>query len=543
MILVIDNYDSFTYNLCQYIGEMHPVILVKRNDEITCDEIRQLNPDAILISPGPGYPESAGISMKAIQEFSGKIPILGVCLGHQSIVQAFGGKIIRARQLMHGKSSSIKFEEKHPLFRHCSCPFTAGRYHSLIADEETLPECLYVTALDENGQIMAVSHKTHKTYGLQFHPESVLTDNGKQLLKNFLIIAGLLEDDTPKHVNVDLKPYYSKLMQKQDLTMEESENCMDILMSGEASQLQIAAVLTALATKGETIDEIAGFAKGMRAKAKIVPDSSDSIEIVGTGGDGCASFNISTTSAFVASAAGARVAKHGNRSVSSKSGAADVLEALGAKITSTPEQAKACLDATGISFLFAQSYHASMKYVAPVRKALGVKTVFNILGPLTNPAKTDYIVLGVYEKSLTEIMAKVLQQVGIKHAMVVFGNDLMDEISVSDATTVTEVNGESVRTYEITPEEFGLQRYEKSEIVGGTPVENAQITRNILDGSLRGAKRDIVLLNAGAVLYTYGITETLRDGIAKAAEVIDNGSALAKLNQFVEFTNRTEKTS
>lgn len=540
MILVIDNYDSFTYNLCQYIGEMYTNILVKRNDKITCDEIAQLQPKAIIISPGPGYPDSAGISIETIQKFSGKIPILGVCLGHQSIVQAFGGEIIPARQLMHGKSSSIKFEEKHLLFQHVTCPFTAGRYHSLIANEEKLPDCLYVTALDENGQIMAISHKTHKTYGLQFHPESVLTTNGKQLLKNFLIIAGLLENNSMEEMHMDLKPYYSKLMLKQDLTMQEAEHCMEILMSGEATDLQITAVLTALATKGETIDEIAGFAKGMREKAYIVPDSFDSIEIVGTGGDQCASFNISTTSAFVASACGAKVAKHGNRSVSSKSGAADVLEALGAKITSTPEQAKACLDTTGISFLFAQSYHASMKYVAPVRKQLGVRTIFNILGPLTNPARTDYIVLGVYEKALTEIMAKVLQQIGIKRAMVVFGNDVMDEISVSDSTTVTEINGSEIKTYEITPEEFGLKRYEKSEIVGGTPVENAQITRGILNGNITGAKRDIVLLNAGAVLYTYGIAETLKDGIAKAAQAIDNGSALEKLNAFVKFTNEME---
>ncbi len=539
MILIIDNYDSFTYNLCQYLGEMHPDILVKRNDEITIEEIKTLTPEAILISPGPGYPDSAGISVDTIREFSGKIPILGVCLGHQSIVQAFGGKIIPAHQLMHGKSSQIRFEEKHPLFRHVPIPFTAGRYHSLIADETSLPDCLRVIALDENGQVMAVAHNEHPTYGLQFHPESVLTPDGKQILRNFLIAAGILPAE-PEPKKVNLKPYYSKLMQNQNLTIQEAEDCMDMLMSGQATQLQIAAVLTALATKGETPDEIAGFAKGMRAKASLVPDETDSIDIVGTGGDQCASFNISTTSAFVAAAAGAKVAKHGNRSVSSKSGAADVLEALGVKIASKPEQAKACLDTTRLSFLFAQSYHASMRFVGPVRGQLGVRTVFNILGPLTNPAKADYIVLGVYEKSLTEIMARVLQQVGIKRAMVVFGNDVMDEISVSDSTTVTEVNGDSFKTYEISPEEFGLKRYDKSEIVGGTPAENAQITRGILDGSVTGAKRDIVLMNAGAALYTYGVADTLKDGIAKAAEVIDNGSALAKLDEFVKFTNEME---
>ncbi len=539
MILVIDNYDSFTYNLCQYIGEMYPDLLVKRNDEITVPEIEALHPEAIVISPGPGYPDSAGVSVDAIRTFSGKIPILGVCLGHQSIVQAFGGTIIPAHQLMHGKASRIRFEEKNPLFRHVPIPFTAGRYHSLIADETSLPDCLRVIALDENGQVMATAHNSHKTYGLQFHPESILTGDGKQILKNFLIIAGILPAE-PEQKKINLKPYYSKLMQNQNLTIQEAEDCMDMLMSGQATQVQIAAVLTALATKGETPDEIAGFAKGMRAKASLVPDEADSIDIVGTGGDQCASFNISTTSAFVAAAAGAKVAKHGNRSVSSKSGAADVLEALGVKIASRPEQAKKCLETTGLSFLFAQSYHASMRFVGPVRGQLGVRTVFNILGPLTNPAKADYIVLGVYEKSLTEIMARVLQQVGIKRAMVVFGNDVMDEISVSDATTVTEVNGEELRTYEISPEQFGLKRYEKSEIVGGTPAENALITRGILDGSVTGAKRDIVLMNAGAALYTYGAAETLAEGIRKAAEAIDDGSALAKLDEFIKFTNEME---
>lgn len=539
MILVIDNYDSFTYNLVQEIGEMYPDILVKRNDAITIDEIEQLAPEAILVSPGSGYPSSAGISIDTIRTFSGKIPILGVCLGHQSIVEAFGGSIIRARQLMHGKASSIKMEESHPLFKGLPCPFMAGRYHSLIADESTLPECLYVSALDENGQIMAVSHKEHKTYGVQFHPESVLTGDGKHILRNFLVIAGLLPAE-PEMKPVDLKPVYSKLIEGQDLTMQEAEDAMDMLMSGRASQLQIAAVLTSLAAKGETPEEIAGFARGMRAKAALVPDATDTVDIVGTGGDKAFTFNISTTSAFVAAAAGAKVAKHGNRSVSSKSGAADVLEALGVKIATKPEQAKACIDSVGLSFLFAQSYHASMRFVGPVRGQLGVRTVFNVLGPLTNPARADYIVLGVYARELTEIMANVLRQVGIKRAMVVFGNDVMDEITVSDATTVTEVKDGELKTYEICPEDFGLKRYDKSEIVGGTPQENANITRGILDGSVQGAKRDIVLMNAGAALYTYGVTETLADGVKLAAETIDSGKALEKLNAFVRFTNEME---
>ncbi|MBQ8928166.1 MAG: bifunctional anthranilate synthase component II/anthranilate phosphoribosyltransferase [Oscillospiraceae bacterium] len=541
MILFIDNYDSFTYNLVQMIGQICPDIVVRRNDAVTLDEIEAMAPDAIILSPGPGYPSGAGVSVETVRRFSGRIPILGVCLGHQAIVEAFGGRIIPARELMHGKASAIKMEEQHPLFQGLPCPFMAGRYHSLIADESCLPEALYVTALDENGQIMGVSHRTHKTYGVQFHPESVLTGEGATILRNFLVCAGLAEHlPTKEEARKGLQYYYSKLMQRQDLTLEESQACMEILMSGEASQLQIAAVLMSLATKGETPVEIAGFAKGMRAKATLVPDAADTIDIVGTGGDKAFTFNISTTSAFVAAAGGAKVAKHGNRSVSSKSGAADVLEALGAKIATTPQQAKTLIDKAGLSFLFAQSYHASMRFVGPVRGQLGVRTVFNVLGPLTNPARADYIVLGVYDKSMTQVMARVLREVGIRHAMVVFGNDVMDEISASDATTVTEVRDGELIDYEITPEQFGLTRCKKEDIVGGTPQENAKITRGILSGEIQGPKRNIVLLNAGAALYTYGITPTLEEGVAMAAELIDSGKALEKLEEFVRLTNEME---
>ena len=538
MILFIDNYDSFTYNLVQEIGQICPDITVRRNDAVTMEEIETMQPDAIILSPGPGYPSGAGVSVETVRRFSGRIPILGVCLGHQAIVEAFGGRIIPARELMHGKASAIKMDEQHPLFKGLPCPFTAGRYHSLIADESCLPGELYVTALDENGQIMAVSHRTHKTYGVQFHPESVLTGEGMTILRNFLVCAGLAEHlPTKEEARRGLQYYYSKLMQRQDLTVEESQACMEILMSGEASQLQIAAVLMSLATKGETPEEIAGFAKGMREKATLVPDAADTIDIVGTGGDRAFTFNISTTSAFVAAAGGAKVAKHGNRSVSSKSGAADVLEALGARIATAPHQAKALIDKAGLSFLFAQSYHASMRFVGPVRGQLGVRTVFNVLGPLTNPARADYIVLGVYDKSMTRVMAQVLREVGIRRAMVVFGNDVMDEISASDATTVTEVRDGELIDYEITPEQFGLERCRKEDIVGGTPQENARITRGILSGEIQGPKRNIVLLNAGAALYTYGITPTLGEGVTMAASLIDSGKALEKLDEFVRLSN------
>ena len=542
MIVLLYNYDSFTYNLYQYIGELYPDIQVIRNDVITVEGLEQLKPEALIVSPGPGYPKDAGISLEAIRHFSGKIPILGVCLGHQSIAEAFGGKIVKASVLMHGKASKIRFQKDATLFRHLPEEVPCGRYHSLIVEDASVPECLWVTARDTDGQIMGLEHKELPIYGVQFHPESILTQAGKQILINFLnTIPGVSIPDVmqePPAPKKALCPYSNRLIEFQNLTQQEAAEAMDIIMSGQATEAQIAEFLTALRMKGETIDEISGLALGMRAKANLVPDSKDAIDIVGTGGDLASSFNISTTASFVIAAAGVKVAKHGNRSVSSKSGAADVLECLGVKIQSTPEQAKACLDTVGVSFLFAQSYHKSMRFVAPVRGQMGVRTVFNVLGPLTNPAQTDYIVLGVYEKKLLSVMAHVLIQIGIQRAMVVYGNDRLDEVSISDSTSVAEVRDGQVLEYELTPEQMGLPRGTKEEIVGGTAQENADITKGILNGSITGSKRNIVLLNAGCALYTIGKVASVQEGVSLAAEMIDSGKALEKLQELVTFTNR-----
>ena len=542
MIVLLDNYDSFTYNLYQYIGELYPDIQVIRNDVITVEGLEQLKPEALIVSPGPGYPKDAGISLEAIRHFSGKIPILGVCLGHQSIAEAFGGKIVKASVLMHGKASKIRFQKDATLFRHLPEEVPCGRYHSLIVEDASVPECLWVTARDTDGQIMGLEHKELPIYGVQFHPESILTQAGKQILINFLnTIPGVSIPDVmqePPAPKKALCPYSNRLIEFQNLTQQEAAEAMDIIMSGQATEAQIAEFLTALRMKGETIDEISGLALGMRAKANLVPDSKDAIDIVGTGGDLASSFNISTTASFVIAAAGVKVAKHGNRSVSSKSGAADVLECLGVKIQSTPEQAKACLDTVGVSFLFAQSYHKSMRFVAPVRGQMGVRTVFNVLGPLTNPAQTDYIVLGVYEKKLLSVMAHVLIQIGIQRAMVVYGNDRLDEVSISDSTSVAEVRDGQVLEYELTPEQMGLPRGTKEEIVGGTAQENADITKGILNGSITGSKRNIVLLNAGCALYTIGKVASVQEGVSLAAEMIDSGKGLQTLEKLIELSNK-----
>ncbi len=544
MIIIIDNYDSFTYNLCQLIGTMYSDIRVFRNDQITISEIEIMNPQAIVISPGPGYPCDAGISTEAIKYFSGKIPLLGVCLGHQAIVEAFGGKIIKATELMHGKSSEIIIDTKSTLFSNLPEQITAARYHSLIAQSCSIPQCLKITAYDSSEQIMAVEHKEHKTYGLQFHPESILTQTGKRIIANFLIqIDGFTlpanYDSGIEKEKTELKKYISKIADKsQSLTIKEAYDAVLCIMKNEATDAQISSLLTAMKMKGETIEEITGFAKGMRAMATEIHSCRDSIDIVGTGGDMSDTFNISTTSAFVVAACGARVAKHGNRSVSSKSGAADILESLGVKIASVPEESKKLLDTIGISFLFAQSYHSSMKFVAPTRKQTGIRTIFNILGPLANPAKSEYILLGTYSKELLRPMAEVLINLGIKHAMLVHGNDCLDEISVCASTNVCEIIDSKINEYEISPEDYGIPLASGKDIKGGTPGENAQITLDILSGKLRGPKRNIVLLNSAAALYICGKAPSISEGIKLAENAIDSGKALEKLNQLIVLSNK-----
>jgi anthranilate phosphoribosyltransferase len=326
---------------------------------------------------------------------------------------------------------------------------------------------------------------------------------------------------------------------RENLGYETAREVMDEIMGGRASEIQMAAFLTAMAVKGETIEEISGSAAGMRKHCVRILHDMDVLEIVGTGGDRSNSFNISTTSALIISAAGIPVAKHGNRAASSKSGAADVLESLGVNITVSPEKSLELLKTIGLCFLFAQNYHISMKYVAPVRKELGIRTIFNILGPLVNPAGANMELLGVYSEDLVEPLAQVLRNLGVRSGMVVFGQDGLDEISLSSPTTVCEFSREQdsggLRTYTISPEDFGFTRCKKEDITGGSPEENAHITRDILRGA-RGPKRDAVLLNSGAAIHIARPELSVQEGIRLAAEVIDSGKALAQLEKFIGLT-------
>lgn len=335
-----------------------------------------------------------------------------------------------------------------------------------------------------------------------------------------------------------IKEAIIKLSKKQDLAYAEAEAVMDEIMSGQATPVQMSAYLTALALKGETIDEITACAAGMRAHCIKLLHNLDVLEIVGTGGDGSNSFNISTTSSLVIAAGGVPVAKHGNRAASSKSGAADVLEALGVKITLTPERSAEILKKINICFLFAQNYHIAMKYVAPIRKELGIRTVFNILGPLSNPAGANMELMGVYDQSLVEPLAQVMANLGVNRGMVVYGQDSLDEISMCAPTSVCEIRDGKFTSYEITPEQFGYERCEKGALTGGTPAENAEITKAILKGEEKGPKRQAVCLNAGAALYIAGKAASTEEGVKLAESLIDSGAALKKLEEFVEETNK-----
>ncbi len=329
-----------------------------------------------------------------------------------------------------------------------------------------------------------------------------------------------------------------KLTNKENIGYEMSRDVMYEIMKGEATDVQKSAYLVSLSMKGETIDEITGSAEAMRAMATRLNTGCDTLEIVGTGGDRSFSYNISSTSAFVIAAGGVKITKHGNRSASSKSGAADVLEALGVNITLEPEKNEEVFKDTGYCFLFAQKYHSAMKYVGPIRKELGIRTVFNILGPLTNPAYSSKFILGVYDESLLEPIAQVLMKLGAKRGMVVYGKEKLDEISSVGPTEIVEFdeNGNTKR-YTVSPEQFGLQKSNPGDLTGGTPEENAEITRRILKGEERGPKRDCVLMNAGAGLYIGGAASSMEEGIKLAAELIDSGKAYEKLEEVIKDTN------
>jgi anthranilate synthase/phosphoribosyltransferase len=527
MILLIDNYDSFTYNLYQYLEELGREVAVYRNDALGLDTVRALKPEAIVISPGPGIPDQAGISLDVIREFGGEIPILGVCLGMQCIGQVYGGAIVRADNLMHGKASMIRHDGK-TIFSGLESPLEVGRYHSLVLDPDTVPDCLEISATSDDGEIMALRHKELPVEGVQFHPESILTPQGRTLLHNF--ISG-------RESGMKIKEGIGAVISGKDLSEKEAEDMMRSIMSGLATPAQIAAFLTGLRLKGETVEEITGFARLMRRKVtKIKPPEGMLVDTCGTGGDQSGSFNISTAAAFVAAGAGVRVAKHGNRSVSSKCGSADVLAAAGVNIMAPPPVVEKALREIGIAFFFAPLFHPAMKHAIGPRREIGIRTVFNILGPLSNPVGAHAQVLGVYDPDLTETMARVLGELGSDSAYVVHGLDGLDEITLTTKTKISSLKDGKVETFYLAPEDLGLEPCEPEALLGGAARENAETMRRIFSGE-KGPVRDVVLLNAAATLVVAGEAADLKEGLESAARSVDSGAAMEKLDALVRVTN------
>ena len=533
MLALIDNYDSFTYNLVQYLGELGADIRVFRNDQISLDELIAFKPDHLVVSPGPGEPlKDGGVSPEAVKYFTGRIPVLGVCLGHQCLGAVYGGKVDRAPRLMHGKTSPVTHNGQG-IFKDIPSPFEAMRYHSLVV-YEPVPAELEVIAQTSEGEIMGLKHRQHPTYGVQFHPESILTEHGKQLLKNFLDIK--IAPPAQGEPSM-LKPFIAKTINKTDLTAAEAEGAMNIIMTGQATPAQIGAYLVALRMKGETIPEITGSVRAMRAngvKVKLASPNERIYDIVGTGGDGAHTFNISTAAAFVLAGTGRKVAKHGNRAASSQCGSADVLSALGVNLDLTPEQVAKAIDTIGIGFMFAPKFHPAMKYAVGPRKEIGQRTIFNILGPLTNPANANIQLTGVFDANLTEPLAQVLNELGSKAALVIHGAHNMDELNTTGVNRVSHLKDGAVKTYDLDPADFGFPLAAVKDLRGGTPDESALMMRDLLSGKLIGARRDSVLLNAAGALAAE--TGDFKSALEEVTASLDSGKALAKLDALIEFS-------
>lgn len=531
MILVLDNYDSFTYNVVQSLQRLgNEEVKVIRSKEITIEEIEKLNPSRLVVSPGPGTPSEAGVSVEAIRHFAGRIPILGICLGHQAIGEAFGANIIQAKKICHGVVETIDLDGRG-LFRLIGKSADFTRYHSLAIEEATLSPDFEITARSKDGDIMGVRHKTHMIEGVQFHPESIASQAGDQLFKAFL---------NYRRENLPVSQILNQLMDKKDLSKEQAELFMENLTEGTLDERVTAAILTAISFKGVAASELAGCAAVLcRKKTPLNVDGSHLAEIVGTGGDGKGSFNISSLSAIVAASCGQPMAKHGNRAVSSKSGAADFYENIGIKIDTKPKQTAEVINKTGFGFLMAPIYHSAMRFAAPVRKALGIKTIMNVIGPLSNPAGAAYQLLGVYSKDLLEPVARAAKDLGAKRVLVITSEDGYDEISPCAVTHAFQINddGKEYR-YTIDPAKYGITNANEEELMGGTGKENAQLGMDILEGKGRQTIKDAVCLNTGAVLYIAGKARTIKDGFEMAKNAIDTGKTKEKLIQIIEESNK-----
>jgi anthranilate synthase/phosphoribosyltransferase len=530
MILLLDNYDSFTYNLYQVFLKMGCELKVVRSDKITITEIRELHPTHIILSPGPGTPDDAGVCLDVVKELHGEFPILGVCLGHQSILQAFGTPIVRADRIVHGKVENIHHNGRG-LFRNLSNPTRCTRYHSLVGKEPQVPDCFEITARSEDGEVMGVEHREHCLVGLQIHPESIGTSEGEMMIRNFLKY---------RRDNIPVKAILASLLDGKNLSRDEAADFMDEMTEGNLHDAQLGSFLTSLQIKGVTADELAGFSSILRSKASYFPTPAEGekrLDTCGTGGSRSAkTFNVSTIASLVLAAGGAKVVKHGNRAVTSKSGSADLLEKLGINIEMTPETSAEVYSKIGITFLYARKFHSAMRFAGPTRASLGFRTAFNLIGPLSNPAQATHQVIGVFCEEYTEVFCRALSQLGVERAMVIHGLDGLDEISLCAPTKISELKDGWIKSWIFNPEEIGISLVDHEQLTGGDATANFDIAMDILAGN-PSPRANLVLLNAGAAFYCYGMADSIEDGYRKAISVVDSGKALDLVKEFAKLSN------
>lgn len=547
MILIIDNYDSFTHNLFQYLSELtDEEVHVVRNDQVSIAEIAKLRPSRIVISPGPGRPEDAGVSVEVVRQFAGRVPILGVCLGHQAIGAAFDADIVPAARIVHGKAEPIEVDGRG-LFRSINTPSDFTRYHSLAVAESSLSSEFEISARAVDGEIMGIRHKEHVIEGVQFHPESIASASGKKLLSNFLHY---------RREKFDPRDKLNRLLLGTSLSQSDAAGFMEELTDGNLSDAQVAAFLIAFTAKGVTDQELAGCIEVLQRKRTPIRAADGMLDTCGTGGDGLGTFNISSLSALVAAGGGARVAKHGNRAVSSRSGSADFYRAMGINIDAPRDAVERSLQEVGFAFLYAPKYHAAMRFAGPARREIGVKTIMNLVGPLANPAGASYQLIGVFDARYLEVVARAAVRLGVRRGMVVHGLDGQDELSVTAPTEVVEfvapagdltgdeaVDAAEFEHFVLQPENYGLSLHAPESLKGGSAEENAAVARRLLAGENgRGdgdviideplaALHDSVVLNAGAALAVAGVVETITGGAQAAAAALRDGAAQRVLEQ------------
>ena len=529
MILLIDNYDSFVFNIKTMLNQLtNDEIAVYRNDKITLDEIKRLSPNAIILSPGPKHPKDSGICLEIFKARL-NVPVLGICLGHQALGLCFGAKIQRLKEVAHATSSQISLIAQSELFREFPKDFSVMRYHSLeVAD---LPRELEALAYTKDKVLMAMRHKDLPYFGVQFHPESYFSEYGLKIFENFLKFKGQASQKASEKPT--LTGFITKLQDNQGLNTDDFAQICQIIASREYEAVQLGALLVLITEKSLDERSLSALVSNILKYSQTFNDESEMIDIVGTGGDGFKSINVSTTTAFILGALGVKVAKHGNRAISSASGSSDVLSAL--KIPAFDSIAKQVkvLDEQGLTFFHAPFFHSLVGEVKEVRAKLGVRTVFNVLGPLLHPnLSLKYQLMGNYHAPVHRLLIEVLRNLGRKHALVVRGNDGMDEISICDETSIYELKDGQIFNYTISPEQFGFKRAFHSEIVGGDAKQNAKILLDTLSGKQKGAKFDIVVLNAMFALYTANRVPTPAAAKDIVLEAIHSGKVIDFFNAY-----------